>query len=364
LYCKKAMQKRKMENKFTPSTNWSSFPTTRYYGSKRRLLPWIYDVSSKISFNSVFDRFGGTASVSLLFQNMGKKVVYHDALASNSISARALLSTNTLNENDVTLFFDNIKPKKGFISETFNDIYYSNEENQWLDGAVEKIHQLDNENLKNYCWYCLFQACLKKRPFNMFHRANYYLRTANVERKFGNLTTWNKSFLSHIDVANKEIYQYLQQRQSHILEASILPSGEMKKQDIDADLVYLDPPYIGQSSCEDYFKRYHFLEGLTCYSGWADLIDKSKATKQIHTPDYLKSWHNKNTFKEVLFGEIEGYQHKIVMLSYQTDGYPKIDSIYDFFVSLFSTVHIHKKPFTHALSKSKKTEVLIIGFPK
>ncbi len=358
------MQKREMETNFALSTNWPHFPTTRYYGSKRRLLPWIYDVSSKISFNSVFDRFGGTASVSLLFQNMGKKVVYHDALASNTLSAHALLSINTLNEKDISSFFENIEPKKGFISQTFNDIYYSSEENQWLDGAVEKIHQLNDENLKNYCWYCLFQACLKKRPFNMFHRANYYLRTANVARKFGSLTTWNKSFLSHIDVANKEIYQFLQQQPLDIIEANILPSGEIKDQDIDADLVYLDPPYIGQSSCEDYFKRYHFLEGLTCYSEWANLIDESKATKQIHTPDYLKSWHNKNTFKEVLFEEIARYRHQIVMLSYQTDGYPQIDSIYDYFVSLFSTVHIHTKPFSHALCKNKKTEVLIIGFPK
>jgi len=353
-----------METKFTPQIDLSRFPTTRYYGSKRRLLPWIYDISSQISFDSVFDRFGGTGSVSLLFQNMGKKVIYHDALASNSISAHALLSSNTLNENDVSLFFSNIKPKEGFISQTFNGIYYSSEENQWLDGAVEQINQLDNEILKNYCWYCLFQACLKKRPFNMFHRANYYLRTADVERRFGNLTTWNKTFFSHIDVANKEISQYLRQRPLGIINAEILPSGELKNQEIDADLVYLDPPYIGKSNCEDYFKRYHFLEGLTNYSEWADLIDETKATKQINTPEYLKSWHNKNKFKDVLFEEIKKYQHKIVMLSYQAEGYPKIDSIYDYFVSLFSTVHIHKKPFTHALSKNKKTEVLIIGFPK
>jgi len=353
-----------METNSTRPANWSHFPTTRYYGSKRRLLPWIYDISSKISFNSVFDRFGGTGSVSLLFQNMGKKVTYHDALASNSISAHALLLANSINKNDVSLFFNAIQPKDGFISQTFNDIYYSNEENQWLDGAVQQIHLLDDGDFKNYSWYCLFQACLKKRPFNMFHRANYYLRTANVERKFGNLTTWNKSFLEHIDVANKEIYHYSQKRLPNIIDATILPSGEMKDQKIDADLVYLDPPYIGKSSCEDYFKRYHFLEGLTCYSEWANLIDGSKATKQIHTPEYLKSWHNKNKFKDILFKEIEKYRHKIVMLSYQTDGYPKVDSIYDYFVSLFTSVHIEKKPFTHALSKNKKTEVLIIGFPK
>ena len=343
---------------------WSSFPTTRYYGSKRRLLPWIYDVSSKIKFNSVFDRFGGTSSVSLLFQHMGKDVIYQDALASNTISARALLLHPELRGNDVSLFFKSVKPKNGFISQTFKGIYYSDEENKWLDGAVDKIHLLKDEKLKSYCWYCLFQACLKKRPFNMFHRANYYLRTADVDRKFGNLTTWNTSFLEHIDEANRELNQYMKEQPVDMNEAKILPAGEMMGQENDVDLVYLDPPYIGKSSCEDYFKRYHFLEGLTRYPEWGSIIDESMATKQIHTPEYLKKWHNKSTFKDVLFEEIEKYHHKIVMLSYQTDGYPAIDSIYDYFVSLFSTVHIHKKPLSHALSKNKKTEVLIIGFPK
>ena len=358
------MPQTKIKVNSVPSVDWSIFPTTRYYGSKRRLLPWIYEVSSEISFNSVFDRFGGTGSVSMLFQHMGKQVIYHDALASNTLSAHALLSLHNLKENDIPLFFDDIKPKKGFISHTFKNIYYSDEENQWLDGAVEKIHQLDDENLKNYCWYCLFQACLKKRPFNMFHRANYYLRTANVERKFGNLTTWNSTFTSHIDKANQEIFLYLQQRPSNLIDADILPSGNIKDKQIHADLVYLDPPYIGKKNSDDYFKRYHFLEGLTCYPDWAGLIDEDKATKQIHTPDYLKGWHEKSKFKDVLYGEVKKYCNKIVMLSYQTDGYPCTDSIYDYFVSIFPTVHIHKKPFNHALCKNKKTEVLIIGFPK
>ncbi len=46
----------------------SSFPKTRYYGSKRRLLDWIYHALKDLPFNSVLDGFGGTASVSLLFK--------------------------------------------------------------------------------------------------------------------------------------------------------------------------------------------------------------------------------------------------------------------------------------------------------
>ena len=42
--------------------------------------------------------------------------------------------------------------------------------------------------------HALNQACLMKRPFNLFHRKNLYIRTANVERQFGNKTTWETPF--------------------------------------------------------------------------------------------------------------------------------------------------------------------------
>lgn len=68
------------------------FPKTRYYGSKRRLLDWIYHALKDLPFNTVLDGFGGTASVSLLFKMMGKEVTFHDGLLCNTISAYALLA--------------------------------------------------------------------------------------------------------------------------------------------------------------------------------------------------------------------------------------------------------------------------------
>lgn len=69
----------------------ANFPKTRYYGSKRRLLGWIYQELKDLPFNTVLDGFGGTASVSLLFKAMGKQVNFHDALLCNTIAAKALL---------------------------------------------------------------------------------------------------------------------------------------------------------------------------------------------------------------------------------------------------------------------------------
>ena len=333
-------------------------------------MPWLYDIFSEISrksaFKSAFDRFGGTASVSLLLQNMNKKVIYHDALNFNTLSARALLSSkmNGLRAEDMNRFVNGVKPERGFISKEFNGIYYSSKENQWLDGMVKKIQRIENTAFKMACWYCLFQACLKKRPFNMFHRANYYLRKANVSRTFGNDVTWNTSFAKHMMTAYKELERYKISRSRNLQQAKIIPLRKMNNKAVDADLVYLDPPYFGSNHSDDYFKRYHFLEGLTNYECWSDLIDTGSKIKQINTPEYLKSWHDKRAMKELLYSEIEKYRTKIVVLSYQANGYPDVDSIYDFFGDLFPITHICRKSFKHALCKTEKTEVVIIGEPK
>ena len=342
----------------------NDFPKTRFYGSKRRLLPWYEEKLSSLSFRTALDRFGGTGSVSLLLQNMGKDVSYYDILNFNSISAEALFSLEECPDADkFSDFIKNIKPLQGMISNTFKNIYYSDSENQWLDGIMEALKTINNKEFKNTVYYCLFQSCLKKRPFNMFHRANYYLRSAKVKRSFGNLTTWNTPFTEHMYQVYLDLVKYKQNRASKINKVKVISDEILESDSLDFDLVYLDPPYIEKSMSDDYFKRYHFLEGLCRYEEWSELINYNKKIKAIETPSHIKQWHNKETFKSKLYNEIEKFKRSTVVLSYQTDGYPAIDSIYDYFVSLFRQVHIYRKPHTHALSKKQKTEVIIIGCP-
>ena len=49
-------------------------PTTRYQGSKRKILPWLYECLRNYEFHTVLDAFGGTGMVSYLFKRMGKRV--------------------------------------------------------------------------------------------------------------------------------------------------------------------------------------------------------------------------------------------------------------------------------------------------
>src|SRR5205814_7034546 len=84
-------------------------------------------------------------------------------------------------------------------------VFYLEEENIWLDNFIQKVATVDNKFKRAIILSVLFQACLSKRTFNLFHRANLNLRTNNVKRNFGNKTTWEKPFE---DLIKKFVSEY------------------------------------------------------------------------------------------------------------------------------------------------------------
>src|SRR5690606_27079374 len=87
----------------------------------------------------------------------------------------------------------------------------------------------------------IFQSCLIKRPYNLFHRNNLYMRTNNVERNFGNKTSWDRNFDIYfrrfVNEINNAVFD--SGNQCHVLNSDIF---EIDSEQF--DLVYLDPPYV------------------------------------------------------------------------------------------------------------------------
>ena len=342
---------------------FKSIPNTRYYGSKKRLLPWIYDSLNKYQFNSVLDVFGGTSSVSLMFQAMQKNVRFNDALLSNCISAKVLLngkfSDKTLSE--VNIFFRDVKlDYNGTISRNYKNIFFTDNENAWLDGAMKKIHKIAYMPKKNLYLYLVIQAALMKRPFNLFHRANLNLRTTkNVERKFGNLATWERSFPKTIE----KLMEDLKKLETRTVIATIKNPLSAEKISTGYDLVYLDPPYVQKAKKDTYWKKYHFLEGLVNYPIMEDLIEKELKINQLKKNIQMEQWEEPSLFQKKLFSLIEKHKKSIVVLSYMTNAIPSEDELIDFFNKNFSDVEISYYDLNHVMSKGKKTEILIVGVP-
>lgn len=343
------------------------FPSTRYYGSKRKLLGWMYGHLGALRFDTVLDAFGGTASVSLLFQTMNKRVTYHDGFRFNEDVARTVLAAKpALTRTEVEGALAAVKPHSGVISQQFDGIFFKTEENAWLDGFIATVaEQGKTPEAGALLRYLIYQACLKKRPFNLFHRANLSLRTNDgVKRSFGNAATWERSFSHHALQAYDEIARAPAARRQ---PATILPAGDASDIKPGFDLVYIDPPYINgedRYNRDDYWRRYHFLEGLAGYEHWAGLIDPKSGIKLSAPSAWFADWSRKATFKDQLFAFIDAHRSSIVALSYVSDAVPSEGELLAHFESRFAQVSVHSAAHHHALSKTQKRELLLIGVPK
>lgn len=343
-------------------------PTTRYQGSKRKILPWLSETFAELQFDSVLDGFGGTGSVSYLLKKMGKQVTFNDILMSNVNTGISYILNNkiTLTEKDIEFIFH----KNGFaytntIADIYNGIYFTKEENKQLDIISRNIGMLselyDNKELKikrAIAYHCLYQAALSKRPFNLFHRSNLSLRTTEgISRSFGNKKTWERSFQELFYKFSKEHNEKLisSRRKNDVTNRDIM---RIRKNTF--DLVYLDPPYrkSQSESAIDYQFFYHFLEGVTLYDSLANNVDFTKKTRPIT--------FNRNTWSSNLsdFSKIfNRFKDSVIVVSYWTPGYPTVEELSKTLSKYKSKVEVYKKKHSYSLSKSNSEtyEVLFVG---
>jgi adenine-specific DNA-methyltransferase len=90
------------------------------------------------------------------------------------------------------------------------------------------------------------------------------------------------------------------------------------------DLVYLDPPYVPRSDDNGYMKRYHFLEGLSCYWKGVRIMEETKV-KKIEKP-YTPLSYRKSAVK-AFDRMFQIYRDNIIILSYSSNGYPDREEI-------------------------------------
>ena len=337
------------------------FPTTRYYGSKRRQMDWLREEFARVEGCTALDAFGGTGAVSHLLSQQGWDVTYNDAFQFNTISARALFSSAQvqLSTADVASILRAIQPRPGFIHATFADLYFTDEENAWLDGFMTALAYLE-PTCKDLLLHCLFQACLKKRPYNLFHRANLKLRQSQVKVQFGNRTTWEKSFAEHILSTFEEVQQM--QRVPH-RNIRVTPGGSAEEIAPGYDFVYIDPPYFKRARAnESYLSRYHFLEGLARYEEWPQLLDAGDRLRRIHTST-VNEWTDKTVLTRNIESLIQKHSKAKFALSYVSGEHPSEEELFSLFRNNFSRVRLSRRAYGRALSKQKFIELLLIGEP-
>ncbi|MFY2563132.1 DNA adenine methylase [Corallococcus terminator] len=341
-------------------TGIENFPATRYQGSKLKVLGWLWEQLRPLEFDSVVDLFGGTGSVSYLFKVHGKQVHYNDCLRSNHLIGKALIenpSTRLEHSDMASLLVRRKRTYEDFIARTFGGIYYPDEENQLLDVVAQNLVELPDGYQRALAYHAVFQACIAKRPYNLFHRANLYMREATVERSFGNKATWDRSFADHLAkqaaVASDAVFDNGR--------ANLATCGDAVLLEARADLAYLDPPYVSAKGVGvDYLGFYHFLEGLTEYRDWPKRFDdryKHKPYRRVETP-----WTQPSRIGSAFEAVFERWKDSILVVSYRSDGVPSIEELKRLLQRHKRKVTVRARDYQYALSTNQTSrEVLLIA---
>jgi adenine-specific DNA-methyltransferase len=340
----------------------AKFPSTRYQGSKAKLIEWIWEQVAGLDFVTCLDAFGGTGAVAYRLKQTGKQVTYNDLLRFNYYFGLALIENDAIRldpeEVDRLLVRHPGITYPRFVQENFPDVYFTDEENGWIDRTITNIRSLTDPYQSALAFFALCQACIIKRPYNLFHRKNLYIRLADVDRSFGNKITWDRPFEEWFRVfaeeANQAVFDNGLAHHALNLDAVDVP-GEY-------DLVYIDTPYISKrGTAVDYLDFYHFLEGLTMYDEWGAHIDRRSKHRRLKPRP--SEWTDKTRIHAAFDRLFRRYRNSILVVSYRSDGIPSETELVSLLRQYKRQVRVeHFGQYRYVLStNSESGEILLIG---
>lgn len=242
------------------------YPQLRFMGSKHRLLPWLHEILDQVEFDTALDAFSGSGCVAYLFKSMGKEVTTNDFLNFASVLSAALVENpgETLRPQDVERLLAEPAEPKRFIEETFRGIFFTPNDLRFLDEIWANLRKIRNPDRKALALAALIRSCVKRQPRGVFTVAGDPERYKDGRRDLR--LSLREHFVEQSAVFNRSVFD--NGRKNRALRGDVFavdPKG--------FDLVYMDPPYVPRADDNCYMKRYHFLEGLSCYWQGVTLLE-------------------------------------------------------------------------------------------
>ena len=278
-----------------PAYKTTQINNRRYLGNKYKLLDFIKSTVNRecSAINTVADIFAGTGSVASAFSD--KKLITNDLLYFNYICHVAWFGSQKYDKEkiiDLVCFYNAVQPdEENYMSENFSDTFFSATDCRkigFIREDIESKYKSDQINARERAILITSLLYAMDKIANTCGHYDAYIR--------------NAEFCRHIELAvplasndNNENNQCYNE-----------DANELVKR-IEADLVYIDPPYNSRQYCDSY----HLLENVARWekpkvSGVALKMDRSK----------LKSDYCTSSAAQAFEDLVSHIKAKYILLSY------------------------------------------------
>jgi adenine-specific DNA-methyltransferase len=332
----------------------SDFPRLRYMGSKYRLIPSLAEAFTELGGRTALDAFSGSGVVSYLLKTLGYQVTANDFLTFPSViaSATAVNQGQTLAPEDIDLICGPPADDRDFIQRTFEGLYFTKEDRQFLDSAWSHIDLMSGHK-RDVAISALVLASARRQPRGVFTFTD--MRYDDGRRDLH--LPLRDHFRERAAEYNRVVFDSGQ-------PCSAVSGDVFALSPEPYDIVYLDPPYAPPRDDNCYIKRYHFLEGLSVYWRGQTIMENTKTKKLVkrYTP-----FSYKHSVTDALRRTFKQFKDSAIVLSYSSNAVPDAATIEALLREVKDSVEVrltdHKYTFgTHSAAQRRSvSEYLFIG---
>lgn len=335
------------------------YPSTRYMGSKNKLLAEIWAVASQFEFDTALDLFSGSGVVGYMLKSHGKAVVSNDYMAMSATFAKAMIENNevTLPQAEALLLLEPKKPTDNFVETKFQGLYFSDDDNRLIDIVRANIKAVKNPYKRAIAMSALIRACLKKRPRGIFTYVGHRYDDGRKDL----LMSFHAQFLEAVDMVNAAVFNNGKQNKARNGDAMTLQNRE-------SGLVYIDPPYYSPLSDNEYVRRYHFVEGLA--RDWQGVeIQEHTITKKFKS--YPTPFSSRKGAAEAFDMLFKRFRESVLIVSYSSNSQPTLDEMVAIMAKHRSHVEVVPVDYKYSIgnqrskvgdNKNNVQEYIFVGF--
>lgn len=335
------------------------YPSTRYMGSKNKLLPEIWAVASQFEFDTALDLFSGSGVVSYMFKSHGKTVISNDYMAMSAMFAKAMIENNeiTLRQAEALALLEPNGSTDHFVETKFQGLYFSDDDNRLIDIVRANIKTVKNPYKRAIAMSALIRACLKKRPRGIFTYVGHRYDDGRKDL----LMTFRNQFLEAVDMVNAAVFNNGRQNKARNGDAMTLQNRK-------PGLVYIDPPYYSPLSDNEYVRRYHFVEGLA--RDWQGVeIQEHTITKKFKS--YPTPFSSRKGAAEAFDMLFKRFRESVLVVSYSSNSQPTLDEMVAIMVKHKSHVEVVPVDYKYSIgnqgskigdNKNDVKEYIFVGY--